>query len=167
VTYSNCVLVYTISKKTWHLETYPFTITAMARLKRKTLGTTELYDEIYLGDSDGFIYRTNTGNADYNGTVAKSINGRIQTKEYPLNGFPKNADLEYLWFLAQQAVGTKINFRLDRRDKWQAWKDLQDRITEGNLSGRGKTIQFTITDNSQKQSQVEGFLIQTKGEDKK
>ena len=163
ITYTNCVLVYTISKKSWHWETYPFTITAMARMKAKTLGTTTLYDEIYLGDSDGFVYRTNTGSTDYNGTTAKAINARIYTKEYALAKFPRKTVLEYLWFLAQQAVGTKINYRVDRRD-FRPWRDLDDRVSEGKIVGSGKTIQFSITDNSKIQSQIEGFLIQTEGE---
>ncbi len=165
MTYSNCVLVYTISKKTWHWETHQFAIKAMARMQTKTLGTTNLFDEIYFGDDDGFVYRTNTGNTDYLGTTAKPIDGRIMTKEWPLSKFPFDSVLEYLWVLAQQAVGTKINFRLNRRD-FKPWRDLKERITESKISGKGKTIQFSLTDNSVIQSQIEGIIIQTEGASK-
>lgn len=162
-TYTNCALVYTISKRTWHWETYPFPITAMARMKRATLGTTEIYDDIYLGDNDGFIYRTNTGSTDYLGTAAKPIDGKIQTKEFPMPKFPNDSILEYLWVLAQQAVGAKVNYRINRRD-FNPWKDLKERTTESRISGKGKTIQFSITDNSINQSQIEGLIMQIEGE---
>lgn len=163
--YSNVVLVYTISKKTWHYETYPFAITAMARFKDNTLGTTSIYNSIYMGDSDGFVYRKNTGTTDYNGITASTISGRIRTKEYPLPKFPEKDKLEKLWFLAQQGAGAKVNYRLNRRD-WKAWKGLTERITESNISGNSETIQFDITDNSTTQSKIEGFVISTEGEKK-
>ena len=164
ITYSNTMLVYTISTQGWHIETYPFEITAMARFKRNTLGTTEVYDEIYLGDDDGYVYRKGTGTTDYNGTAATTINGKIITKEYPLYDFPKTSQLKNLYFLAQKAGGAKVNYRIDRGD-WKPWKDLKSRITEGSVSGRAKTLQFSITDNSTTQSQIEGFSIELIGEE--
>jgi hypothetical protein len=163
VAYSKVMLVYTLSIKGWHFETYPFAITAMARFRRLTTGTTEIYDTIYLGDDDGYVYRKGTGTADYNGTTIANINGRIITKEYPLFDFPKTSQLQNLWFLAQKGTGARVNYRIDRGD-WKPWKDLKQRITEGALSGRAKTIQFSITDNSQTQSQIEGFSVEVKGE---
>jgi hypothetical protein len=160
-TYANTMLVYTISAKGWHIETYPFEIKSMARFWRKTLGTTEIYDSIYLGDDDGFVYRKGSGTQDYLGTTAKPINGRIITKEYPLYNFPSYSNLDNLDFLAQKGTGAKVNYRIDRGD-WKAWKDLQKRITSDKISGRARTLQFSITDNSTTTSQLEGFSVQLK-----
>jgi len=163
VSYSNVMLVYTISLKSWHIETYPFEIKFMARFKRNTLGTTEIYDNIYLGDDDGFIYRKGTGNQDYLGTAARTINGRILTKEYPLLDFPNDSTLKKMFVLAQKGVGAKVNYRINRGD-WRAWKDLTERVTEGRIAGIGKTLQLSITDNSISQSQIEGFSFEILGE---
>lgn len=162
ITYSNCMLVYTISKESWHIETYLFKITAMARFELKTLGNTPIYDDIYLGDNDGQVYRTNTGTTDYLGTTAKPISGKIVTKEYLLHKFPYKTNLKKIWILAKYGIGSRVNFRLDRtRDKgWNSVCDITERITEKNISGKGRTIQFSITDNSTKKSQTEGFLIE-------
>lgn len=163
-TYSNCVLVYTISKKAWHIETYPFTIKAMARMELFTIGSTALYADIYLGDSNGYIYRTNTGNTDYVGSTATPISGKILTKEYPLARFPKKTDLKTMYFLAKYGIGARVNYRLDRiRDKkWNTFSDITERFTEKDLRGKGRTIQLSITDNSVQKSQIEGFLIEDK-----
>ncbi len=59
-------------------------------------------------------------------------------------------------------MGTKINYRLNRKD-FKPWKDLKERITESRISGKGKKIQFSITDNYVIQSQIEGLIIQTEG----
>lgn len=165
-TYENCMLVYTISKATWHIETYPFEIKAMARFFRKTLGTTEIYDDIYLGDDDGFVYRTNTGNSDYNGTTEIPISGKITTKEYILDKFPYKSDLKRLWFVAKYGIGTRVNYRLDRiRDKrWETFSDIKERFTEREISGKGRTIQLSITDSSLRSSQVEGFIVEDRDE---
>lgn len=162
-TYNNCMLVYTLSLKSWHIETYPFEIKFMARFQRKTLGTTEIYDSIYLGDDDGFVYRKDVGTSDYLGVDAKSISGKIITKEYPLVDFPKDSILDNLYVFSQKAAGVKVNYRRNRGE-WQAWKDLTQRITEGKLSGRAKTIQLGFTDNSINASQIEGFSVNLKGE---
>lgn len=162
-TYSNTMLVYTISAKAWHIETYPFEIKAMARFETKTLGNTAIYDTIYLGDDDGYVYRKGTGTSDYLGTTAKNINGRIITKEYPLVNFPKTSNLEQLYFLAQKGTGAKVNYMIDKGDL-KPWKDLLHRITQGKMSGRARTIQFSITDNSVTQSQIEGFSIELQEE---
>ncbi len=162
-TYNNTMLVYTISAKSWHIETYPFEIKSMARFQRKTLGTTEIYDSVYLGDDDGFVYRKGTGTSDYLGTTAKPIAGRIVTKEYPLFNFPSYSNLDNLDFLAQKGTGAKINYRIDRGD-WISWKDLQRRITSDKISGKARTLQFSITDNSTTTSQIEGFSVQLKME---
>lgn len=161
-TYNNCVLVYTISKKTWHIETYPFEVKAMARMERKTLGTTEIYDDIYLGDDDGFVYRTNTGTADYNGTTQTPISGKILTKEYPLPLFPYKSELKKMWVLAKYGIGARVNYRLDRKSDtpWNSFGDVTERVTEKTLSGKGRTIQLSITDNSVQKSQIDGFLIE-------
>ncbi len=162
--YANTMLVYTISAKTWHIETYPFEIKSMARFANDTLSTTTtIYDSVYLGDDDGFVYRKGTGSSDYLGTTAKPISGKIMTKEYPLVDFPKTSELKNLYFLAQKAIGSKVNYRIDRGD-WKAWKDLISRVTDGRLSGRARTIQFGITDNSTNTSQIEGISIELKGE---
>lgn len=163
IAYANTMLVYTISLKAWHIETYPFEIKSMARFWRKTLGTTEIYDTIYLGDDDGFVYRKGTGTSDYLGTTAKPIAGRILTKEYPLYNFPNYSNLDNLDFLAQKGAGSKINYRIDRGD-WIAWKDLGKRITSDKISGKARTLQFSITDNSTTTSQIEGFSVQLKEE---
>ena len=160
-TYSNTMLVYTLSSRAWHIETYPFAIKFMARFQRKTLGTTEIYDTIYLGDNDGFVYRKGTGTSDYLGTAAKPISGRIVTKEYPLVNFPDYCDLDNLNFFAQKGIGSKVNYKIDRGD-WQSWKDLQKRITSGKISGKARTLQFSITDNSTNTSQIEGFSLRSK-----
>jgi len=163
-TYNNTMLVYTISAKAWHIETYPFEITYMARFQNKTLHTaTAVYDNIYLGDENGFVYRKGTGTSDYLGTTAKPISGRILTKEYPLADFPKTSDLKNLYFLAQKAIGSKVNYRIDRGD-WVGWKDLKGRITDGRLAGRARTIQFSITDYSTQTSQIEGWSVELEGE---
>jgi len=162
-TYSNTMLVYCLSVNGWHIETYPFEIKSMARFQKKTLGTTEIYDSIYVGDDDGFVYRLGTGTSDYLGTVAQPIAGRIITKEYPLYNFPSYSDLNNLDFLAQQATGAKVNYRIERGD-WKPWKDLQRRITSDKISGKGRTLQFSITDNSTTTSQIEGFSIELKEE---
>lgn len=159
ISYSNVRLVYTISRKSWHFETFPFEIKSMARFDTKTLGTTSIYDAIYLGDDDGYIYRDGTGTSDYLGTTAKPINGKIITKEYPLINFPKTSTLEQVYFLAQKGTGAKVNYRIDRGDL-KPWKDLTSRITQGKISGRARTIQFSITDNSITQSQIEGFSVE-------
>jgi len=160
-TYSNAIIVYTLSKKSWHIETYPFAIKAMARMEAITIGTTSLFDDIYLGDDDGFVYRTNSGTVDYLGTTAKPIDGRITTKEYVLPYFPEMTELDKLWFVSQKAKGTKVNYRLNRRD-WIAWKDLDERITSSKISGKGETIQFELTDNSRTTSSLEGFVLDSK-----
>jgi len=162
-TYNNTMLVYTISAKAWHIETYPFEIKSMARFQRKTLGTTEIYESIYLGDDDGFVYRKDTGTSDYLGTAAKPIDGRILTKEYPLPNFPKTSILKNLYFLTQKAIGSKVNYRLDRGN-WEAWKDLKERVTDGRLSGRARTAQFSITDYSEQTSQIEGLSVEVEAE---
>lgn len=161
-TYSNCMLVYTISRESWHIETYPFAITAMVRLRRKTIGITEIYDDIYLGDNDGFVYRTNSGNSDNNGTTSVPISGKILTKEYPLPKFPYKSDLKKMWILAKYGVGARINYRLDRtRDgRWETFGDISGRFTEKSIYGKGRTIQLSITDNSTQNSQVDGLLIE-------
>ena len=164
ITYGNTMLVYTLSTKSWHIETYPFEVKSMARFERKTLGTTEIYDDIYLGDDDGFVYRKGTGTSDYLGTTAKPINGKIITKEYPLPSFPLASNLDNLYFLAYQATGSKVNYRIDRGN-WNSWKDLTERITSGKISGKAKTLQFSITDNSTTTSQIEGFSIELKLEE--
>ena len=160
--YTNCMLVYTISKNSWHIETYPFPIKAMARMISKTLGSTVLYDDIYLGDDDGFVYRTNTGNADNNGTASVAISGKILTKEYTLPRFPYKSDLKRMWVLAKYGIGARVNYRLDRiRERlWQTFSDIKERVTEKELTGKGRTIQLSITDNSIQSSQIEGFLIE-------
>jgi len=164
ISYANVMLVYTISLNTWHIETYPFEIKAMARFERDTIPKTtdvEIYDNVYLGDDAGYIYRKGIGNTDDNGTTAGTINGRIITKEYPLN-FPKNTELKNLYVLAQKARGAKVNYRIDR-GKWKPWKDLKERINEGRLSGRAKTIQLSFTDNSiLTPSRIEGFTVEYK-----
>lgn len=163
-TYSNTVLVYTISLKAWHYETYPFPFKSMARFQVKTLNTTTaVYDAIYVGDDDGFVYRLGTGTSDYLGTTIKPIDGMIRTKEYPLYNFPSYSNLDNLDFLAQQGTGAKVNYRLERGD-WKGWKDLQRRITSDKISGKGRTCQFSITDNSTTTSQIEGFSIELKEE---
>jgi len=164
ITYSNVMLVYTISTKSWHINTYPFEIKAMARFESATLGATTINDAIYIGDDDGYIYQMDTGTSDYSGSTAATINGKIITKEYPLVNFPKNSILDNLTFLAQKGIGSKVNYRLDRGD-WKGWKDLQERITTGRIEGKAKTIQFSITDNSSQVSQIEGFSLELK-EDK-
>ena len=93
------------------------------------------------------------------GTTAKPINGKIITKEYPLINFPKTSTLEQVYFLAQKGTGAKVNYRIDRGDL-KPWKDLTSRITQGKISGRARTIQFSITDNSITQSQIEGFSVE-------
>lgn len=158
IAYANVMLVYTISLKTWHIETYPFEVKSMARFQRLTHGTTNIYDEIYLGDDDGYVYRKNTGTSDYLGTTANDINGRILTKEYPIGNFPQTSILDSLYVLSQKATGAKVNYRINR-GRWEAWKDLKERIVEGKLGARARTIQLSITDNSQTQSQIEGFSI--------
>ncbi len=163
-TYNNTMLVYTLSAKAWHIETYPFEIKSMARFGNKTLSTTTaIYDSIYLGDDDGFVYRKGTGTSDYLGTAAKLIAGRILTKEYPLADFPKTSNLKNLYFLAQKAIGSKVNYRIDRGD-WTGWKDLKMRVTDGRLAGRARTIQFSITDYSDQTSQIEGLSVELEGE---
>lgn len=163
VSFSNVMLVYTISLKSWHLETYPFIVKSMARFEAKTLGSTTINDAIYLGDDDGFVYQKGTGTSDYDGTTAKPIDGRIVTKEYPLPNFPKTSNLNNLYFLARKGVGIKVNYRLDRGD-WKGWHDLQTRITEEKIGGRARTLQFSLTDYSTKTSQLEGFSIECKPE---
>lgn len=165
-TYSNAMLVYTISLKAWHIETYPFEIKSMARFKSKTLAATVIYDSIYLGDDDGFVYRKETGVQDVNGTTATAINGRIVSKEYPLHNFPNYSIIDNLYFLTQKANGAKVNYRIDRGD-WKPWKDLKQRITDGKVGqggDRARTIQFSITDNSITKSQIEGLSIAFKEE---
>lgn len=162
-TYNNTMLVYTISAKAWHIETYPFRIRSMARFQRKTLGTTEIFDSIYLGDNNGFVYRKDIGSSDFRGTISVPISGRILTKEYPLAGFPKTSDLKNLYFLTQKGIGSKVNYRIDRGD-WVGWKDLKERVTSGRISGRARTIQFSITDFSTETSQIEGCSIEMERE---
>ena len=157
--YSNVMLVYTISIGAWHIESYPFEITSMARFQETTLGTTELYDAIYIGDDDGFVYRKGTGTVDYLGTVAQPINGLIRGKEHPLN-FPKPVKLKELYVVAQQAGGAQVSTRIDRAQEFKPWGDLQERITEKALAGRARTAQIQITDNSETQSQIEGYSIE-------
>lgn len=163
IAYANVMLVYTISTKSWHIETYPFEIKSMARFETATLGATSISDAIYLGDDDGYLYQKNTGTSDYVGSTENTINGRIITKEYPLVNFPKTSILDNLTFLAQKGTGSKVNYRLDRGD-WKGWKDLKSRITTGKIAGRAKTIQFSITDNSTTTSQIEGFSLEVEGE---
>ena len=166
VDYANVMLVYTLSLDSWHIETYPFEITSMTRFKRKTLSTTtEVYDSIYLGDDDGFVYRKNTGTSDYLGTATKPISGQIITKEYPLIDFPNPSILQKLYVLAQ-GTGAKVNYRINR-GRWNAWKDLTKRLTEGRIAGKGHTLQLSITDNSETISQIEGFSIEVKEATKK
>ncbi len=162
-TFNNTMLVYTLSLETWHMETYPFEIKAMARFQTKTLGNTAIANAIYLGDDDGYVYRKDTGTQDVNGTTATPINGYIRTKEFPLD-FPQTSILEKLYVVANQAAGAKVNYRIDRAEEFTPWHDLKARITENNLGGRAKTFQMTITDNSLIQSQIEGFSIQFKPE---
>jgi len=167
IAYSRCFLVYTISKKTWHIETFSGTaIQTMARFRRKTLGSTEIYDEIYMGNAGGIVVRMNTGTSDHisSNSTHLPISGKIMTKEYPLPHFPEDDDLVKMWVIAQQAIGTNIKYRLNRRD-WKPWKDLKERITEGIISGKDKTIQLSITDNSIVTSKIEGFVIETKRKD--
>ncbi len=160
ITYNNCMLVYTISLDAWHIETYPFEIKSMTRFLSKTLGSTVLYDAIYLGDDDGFVYRKGTGYTDYLGTTGTAIDGVVKTKEYSLN-FPKTSDLEQLYVTAQMAQGVKVNYKIDRMGEFKSWKDLTQRITDGKLSGRAKTLQLEFTDNSTTiASQIEGFTLE-------
>jgi len=159
ISYSNVMLVYTISLDAWHFETYPFEITSMARFLENTLGTTTIYDSIYLGDNDGYVYRKGTGTVDYKGITEQPINGLIQSKEYPVN-FPNGAQLNQLTMIAQQASGLKVNYRVDRFPDFKPWYDLQKRITKAKLGGRAETIQLEFTDNSKIQSVIEGFDIE-------
>ena len=161
ISYANVMLVYTISRASWHIETYPFEIKSMARFASDTIGTTVLYDSIYLGDDDGFVYRKGTGTSDYLGTTAKTINGKIVSKEYPLSKFPQESILNKLYVFCISGIGAKVNYCIERGE-WKPWKDLKSRITEGNIVGKGRTIQLSITDNSTKTSQVEGFSIEEK-----
>jgi hypothetical protein len=161
VSYSNVMLVFTLSTKSWHIETYPFEIKAMASFKTKTLGSTAISDSIYLGDDDGYVYQKGTGTSDYLGTTAKNINGKFITKEYPLSQFPKTSILDQMYVLARKGIGAKVNYRIDR-GRWKAWKDLKGRITDGKIYGRARTLQLSVTDNSQQTSQVEGFSFETK-----
>jgi len=166
VAYANVMLVYTISLDAWHFETYPFEITAMARFIDNTLGTTAIYDSIYLGDDDGYVYRKDVGTVDYLGTTAQPINGYFRTKEYPLN-FPNTSKLNQLYVIANKASGTQVNYRIDRAEEFKPWHDLKERITAEKLGGRAKTIQFTFTDNSRTTSRIEGLSVDYTVEEEK
>lgn len=165
-TFTNCVLVYTISKNVWHIETFPFTIKFMKAIEiSRTASVSVPYKEkIYIGDDDGYFYETEVDStySDVSGATTYAINGRIVTKEYLLRNFPHKTDLKRMWFLAKYGIGTRVNYRLDRiRDtRWETFSDIAERFTEKRLSGKGRTIQLSITDNSIQRSQVEGFLIE-------
>lgn len=166
MTFTNCMLVYTISLDGWHIETWPYAIHSMARLQEVTPSGTviALYDAIYIGDAAGFIYQKGTGNSDYNGTTATAINGYVRGKEQPVN-FPKSGLLEQGYILSQKAQGAKVNYRIDRAKDFKPWTDLKERITSKPLSGRAKTIQFSFTDNSVVEgSRIEGYSVEYKAE---
>lgn len=163
-TWSNAMLVYTISANAWHLETYPFAIKFMSRLRSKTLGATVIYDSVYLGDNDGFVYRKGTGFTDYNGTTATPISGYIRTKEYALPSFPRKCSLKKMFVVAQKATGSKISYFIDRGITPKEWENLVERVTEGRIAGEARTLQLSIANNSLTDSQIEGFTFEVEAE---
>ena len=165
--YANAMLAYTISLNAWAVYTFPWAIKSMARAQLHVTSST--FDAIYIGNDDGYVYRfleplVYTDRILYNTT--KAINGYIRSKEYPLN-FPKTSQLKQLYVVAQKALGTKVNYRIDRGEI-KPWHDLKERITDGSLVGRARTIQFTFTNNSDdvEPDQLEGFSIEYKPEEK-
>jgi len=171
IAYTNILMCYTISLDAWHIEQYPLPFKAMVKARAGTYGGITLTDSIYFGDNDGGFWKlhhTDSSNVNLDLTDASAgthnpIEGKILTKEYPLANFPKTSILKMLYFFSGLPTGTKVNYRIDRGE-WKPWKDLQSRITEGGLSGRARTIQFSITDNSRVMSQIEGFSIELEPE---
>ena len=159
-TFSNSMLVYCLSMDSWYLYTFPFEITAMARLRTKTIGATALTDNIYIGDDDGFVYRFLSGTQDSLGTSARPVAGEIIFKEIPIN-FPEDSMLDDTIVCAIQATGSRASYRLDRdKDFRGKMGDLVKRINFFDLKKqKASTFQLKITDNSTTISVIEGYSI--------
>jgi len=159
ITHSNVELVYNIPLNAWTVN--------------KTYSKIRHY--AYVNDADGSKYFINavkanettvirdTGTSDIidltNGSkTAHPINSLIRTREY-LTNFPAKAQIEDVYVSMQQAVGTKLNHRIERSGDFKPTGQMTERVTRTFPKEKCSSIQFEITDNSINQPIFEGLVV--------
>ena len=157
-TYTNVMVVYTISLDAWVIYTLGVPVRIMAHLVRGDI------DEIHFGSNNSRTYRFNNGNNDEilvgSTDTNEPIAAEILFKEQMLS-FPDKAKLNNMYVVAKQHNNANVFAYLDRAEDPVSLGNLTKRINAFPLPKKNvNSIQLFISDNSQTISQIEGYDVE-------
>ncbi|RJO60399.1 hypothetical protein C4544_05230 [candidate division WS5 bacterium] len=139
VTYSNCVVRYTISSQTWTHRSYPSQI----RFASKYNDGSTLFNLV--GDSAGNVLKVNVGNAD-NGTP---ISYSFITRPYTLDGFfSTRKNVSKLSAIHEGAQGGKLEWQSDNMltNEWNKIGVIDEQIMKPKtVDIKGREIKFRLS----------------------
>lgn len=154
-TYNNVVLVYHISLDAWSVYSMHTRPSVFANMPDNTDETAPRY--LYFGGADGRVYRMNFGSTD-NGAP---ISAYFRSKEYMIR-YPEKVSFQGVDVFSNKRGNTQLRMDVDRSDITQNLGPLTSRVTNFGVEPHriGNSIRLYATDNSDGESQIEGFNIQ-------
>lgn len=154
-TYTNPVLVYTISLDAWTIYTFAHPVGYFGRYIFS--GS----EDVYFGGNTGEVFQLGgvTVNSDDSGaTTPSAIAGEIEFKEDFL-GHDTNW-VEDMTIYSKQPIGPNYTVRFNNTDDWKTLGETRKKVTKIGVRDEGNYVQFRASDNSISRSVIEAYAYE-------
>jgi len=140
VLYSNVVVKYTISQKTWSIRTYP----TQVRIINNYIDDSGNYN-VVIGDDDGQVLDFNSGNTD-NET---SIFYRVKTKRLDFGGYSAIKEIEDVFQFSEGLPDAKTQIYIDGKTSSSKWNPFEWYRRLRGFKRRFRYLELEVTGESQ------------------
>jgi len=164
-TFTNIMVVYTISLDAWTI----YTLDTPWRVGAKLILSGA--EEIYFGNSTGRTYKWDSGNSDDSAGTdsdeAAPIGTEIITKEQLLV-YPTMTNLKFIDIISKDAFNVQLFYQMDRKGDFEKVGRLTKRFFASPLIGKnGRSVRIKLTDIGTIPHRIDGYNIEHEPNDQR